>query len=108
MKSRGKFSLRNASRLFMNTIKVTNRKLPRYSKTLKKNALFGTGEFVNSNPVSLQRTDWWLLSLHFGFRARDESRKLRWRHVQLQEDKDGGEMLVLLAERGKKIRHVQD
>ena len=36
MQSRGKFSLRNASRLFMNTVKVTNRKLPRHSKTMKK------------------------------------------------------------------------
>ena len=29
-------------------------------------ALFKTGEFGDSNPVSLQRTVWWLLSLHFG------------------------------------------
>ena len=36
LKSRGKFSLRNASHFFMNTVKVTNRKLPRHSKTMKK------------------------------------------------------------------------
>ena len=30
-------------------------------------------EFGDSNPVALQRTVWWFLSLHFGFRARDES-----------------------------------
>jgi len=45
------------------------------------------------------------LSLHFGFRAKDESRKLRWGDVQLQQDKDGEEMLVWLAERGTKTRH---
>ena len=33
----------------------------------------------------LQRTMWWFLSLHFGFRARDESRKLLWGDVQLQQ-----------------------
>ena len=44
----------------------------------EEDALFEIGEFGDSNPVSLQRTVWWLLSLHFGFRARDESRKLRW------------------------------
>ena len=70
--------------------------------------LFEIGEFGDSNPVSLQRAVWWLLSLHFGFRARDESRKLRWGDVQLQQDKDGEEMLVWLAERGTKTRHGQE
>ena len=74
----------------------------------EEDALFKRGEFGDHNPVSLQRTVWWLLSLHFGFRARDESRKLRWGDVQLQEDKDGGEMLVWLAERGTKTRHGQE
>ena len=74
----------------------------------EEDALFKKGEFGDHNPVSLQRTVWWLLSLHFGFRARDESRKLRWGDVQLQEDKDGGEMLVWLAERGTKTRHGQE
>ena len=43
----------------------------------EEDALFEAGEFGDSNPVALQRTVWWFLSLHFGFRARDESRKLR-------------------------------
>ena len=30
-------------------------------------------EFGDSNPVALQRTVWWFLLLHLGFRARDES-----------------------------------
>ena len=74
----------------------------------EEDALFEIGEFGDSNPVSLQRTVWWLLPLHFGFRARDESRKLRWGDVQLQQDKDGEEMLVWLAERGTKTRHGQE
>ena len=74
----------------------------------EEDALFETGEFGDSNPVSLQRTVWWLLSLHFGFRARDESRKLRWGDAQFQEDKGGGEMLVWLAEQGTKTRHGQE
>ena len=65
---------------------------------------FEAREFGDSNPVALQRTVWWFLSLHFGFRARDESRKLRWGDVQLQQQKDGQEVLVWLAERGQKIQ----
>ena len=71
-------------------------------------ALFEAGEFGDSNPVALQRTVWWFLSLHFGFRARDESRKLRWGDVQLQQQNDGQEVLVWLAERGTKTRHGQE
>ena len=36
------------------------------------------GEFGTSNPTALQRTLWWVIALHFGFRARDESRRLKW------------------------------
>ena len=39
----------------------------------EEDALFKAGEFGDSNPVTLQRTVWWFLSLHFGFRERDES-----------------------------------
>ena len=84
---------------------------PQAATTLEdeeEDALFEIGEFGDSNPVSLQRTVWWLLSLYFGFRARDESRKLRWGDVQLQQDKEGEEMLVWLAERGAKTRHGQE
>ena len=58
--------------------------------------LFQSGAFGAENPVALQRTMWWILSLHFGFRARDESRELCWGDVSLQTDpiQDGREMLV--------------
>ena len=71
--------------------------------------LFQQGSFGMHNPVSLQRTLWWFLSLHFGFRARDESHKLRWGDVKLSEDPEtGNEILVWVAERGTKTRHGQE
>ena len=47
--------------------------------------------------------------MHFGFRARDESRKLCWGDVELQNDpQDNREMLVWLAERGTNTRSGQE
>ena len=63
----------------------------------EEDALFEAGEFGYSDPVALQRTVWLFLSLHFGFRAREVSRKLRWGDVQLQQQNDGQEVLVWLA-----------
>ena len=72
---------------------------------IEEDALFNSGEFGDSNPSALQKVMWWLLSLHFGFRARDESRKLRWGDVALQIDPNTGlEMLVWQKERGTKTR----
>ena len=48
------------------------------------------------------------VSLHFGFRARDESRKLRWGDIQLQQQNGCQEVLVWLAEQGTKTRHGQE
>ena len=44
----------------------------------EEDALFENGQFSVQDPKSLQRALWWFLSLHFGWRARDESRKLCW------------------------------
>ncbi|XP_068742308.1 uncharacterized protein KIAA1958-like [Montipora capricornis] len=67
--------------------------------------LFESGAFGCHDPEALQRTLWWFFSLHFGFRARDESRKLCWGDLELQTDPEtGGEILVWLAERGSKTR----
>ena len=75
----------------------------------EENTLFVTGRFCDSSPSALQRTMWWFLSMHFGFRARDESRKLCWGDVELQNDsEDNREMLVWLAERGTKSRTGQE
>ena len=96
---------RSESHLFTTTAKETNCKLLRISTKTKRMPFFEAREFGDSNPVALRRTVWWFLSLHFGFRARDESRKLRWGDVQLQQQNDGQEVLVWLAERGTKTRH---
>ena len=68
--------------------------------------LFQSGTFGAANPVALQRTIWWILSLYFGFRAPDQSRKLCWGDVSLQKDpiQDGREMLVWLNDWGTKTR----
>ena len=108
MKSRGKFSRKRKSLVHEHAIKGNRPQASTALEDDEKDDLFETGEFGDSNPVSLQRTVWWLLSLHLSFRARDESRKLRWGDVQLQEDNDGGEMLVWLAERGTKNRRGQE
>jgi len=68
--------------------------------------LFTTKPFGDHDPEVLQRTVWWVLSLHFGFRARDESRKLRWGDISLEKNPESGEeVLVWTAERGSKTRH---
>ena len=74
---------------------------------LKKTCCFAfrSGEFGDENPEALQRTVWWLLALHFGFRARDESRKLKLGDIVLQEDNEtGNEVLIWKSERGSKTR----
>ncbi|XP_031556236.1 uncharacterized protein LOC116292998 [Actinia tenebrosa] len=43
------------------------------TKEEEEDKLYQNGAFGAENPVVLQRTMWWILSLHFGFRARDES-----------------------------------
>ena len=71
----------------------------------EEDSLFEAGQFGDHSPDVLQRTIWWFLSMHFGFRARDESRKLRRGDISIETDpKDGNEMLVWLAERGTKTR----
>ncbi len=72
----------------------------------EEDLLFQKGLFGDHEPEVLQRTVWWALSLHFGFRARDESRKLKWGDIALDVDPDNGnEVLVWKSERGSKTRH---
>ena len=72
--------------------------------------LFQSGTFSAENPIALQRTMWWILSLNFGFRACDKSCKLCWGDVSLQTDpiQDGCEMLVLLNEWDTKTRKDEE
>ena len=72
----------------------------------EEDQLFLRGEFGDSNPDVLQRTVWWQLSLHFGFRARDESRRLKWGDGKLCGDEaNGSQLLVWQSERGSKTRY---
>ena len=88
---------RSQSHLFTSTANETNWKAAQAIDEDDEDALFETGEFGDSNPVALQRTVWWL-SLRFGVRVRDQSRKLRWGDVELEQQNDGQEVLVWLAE----------
>lgn len=82
---------------------------PRAARELceeEEDLLFTSGEFGDQNPEALQITLWWLLSLQFGFRARDESRKLKWGDISLITDgTTGNEVLHWTGERGSKTRH---
>ena len=72
-------------------------------KRAKEQKLFETGQFSDHDPLVLQRTRWWCLSLHFGFRARDESRKLCWGDLLHEKDPETGqELLEWQMERGSK------
>ena len=67
----------------------------------EEDALFENGQFGVQDPKSLQRALWWFLSLHFGWRARDESRKLCWGDVGLANyPETNSEYLVWKSERG--------
>jgi len=67
--------------------------------------LIESGTFGYRNPEALQCTLWWFFSLHFGYQARDESQKLCWGDLELQNDPETGiKVLVWMAERGSKTR----
>ena len=73
------------------------------------NTLFLSGQFSVEEPKALQKALWWFLTLHFGWRARDESRKLSWGDVGLENDPEtGAECLVWKTEKTSKIRTGQE
>ena len=77
--------------------------MPKESSLKPKKMHFENGQFGVQDPKSLQRALWWFLSLQFGWRARDESRKLCWGDVGLASDpKSDSEYLVWKSERGSK------
>ncbi|XP_031552308.1 zinc finger MYM-type protein 3-like [Actinia tenebrosa] len=85
--------------------------LPNATRELRAtevNTLFEIGQFSVVEPKALQKALWWFLSLHFGWRARDESRKLSWGDVSLENDPEtGAECLVWKTEKGSKTRTGQ-
>ena len=71
----------------------------------EEDLMFECGEFGDHDPKVLQRTLWWLLSLHFGFRARDESKRIKWGNVKFQSNVETSyEELVWIADRGSNWR----
>jgi len=85
-----------------------NINLPQAARELtedEEDLLFPTSQFGADDPEVLQRTVWWVLSLHFGFRARDECRRLQWGDIAFEDDPvSGKQVLVWIAERGLKTR----
>ena len=68
----------------------------------EEDLLFQTNQFEEDDPEVLQRTVWWL---HFGFRARDECRRLQWGDIAVEDDPvSGKQVLVWKAERESKTR----
>ena len=66
--------------------------------------LYSKGYFGKHDPWALQRTVWWVSGLHFGFRARDEARKLKWGDIAVVKEANGEERLVFKTERATKTR----
>ena len=74
-----------------------------------EHTLFRLGKFGASSSEALQRTVWCLVSLHFGFRARDESRLLKRGDVKLCGDPENNDQFLLWqCKRGSKTRNGND
>ena len=74
-------------------------------RTEEDEAKIYEAEEFRCSPQALQRTLWSFLSMHFGFGARDKSRKLCWGDIMLEKNPETGlEVLVWTAERGSKTR----
>lgn len=87
--------------LVVNNAKGNRPKAARKLTEAEDDLLFQKHQFGEDNPEVLQCTVWWVLSLHFGFRAR-----LKWGDIGLENDLlTGLQVLVWKAERGSKTRH---
>ena len=71
--------------------------------TMAEEDLFETGLFGNQEPEVLQKPVWWVLSFYFGFRARDESRRLKWGDIG-KDPETVSVVLIWKAERRSKTR----
>ena len=66
----------------------------------EEDILWSNGYFRDTNPDSLLNAVWWLLSIHYGFRARHEQRQLTWGDVKFEIDLvSGREYIVWQTER---------
>ena len=87
---------------------VGNGNKPNAARELEReeevNVLYETVFFGTHEPIALQRTVWWKLSLQFGYRGCQESTKLQFGDIKLMSDGNGKECLIWGTERGKKTR----
>ena len=65
-----------------NMVKNTDQKLVESERF----HLFQSDLFGKHKAEVLQKTVWWILSLHFGFRTREESRTSKWGDIVLSND----------------------
>ena len=56
--------------------------------------LWNAGKFGNSNGYSLTNTLWWLFTLHFGLRGRQEHHDMEIQHFTFKKDDHGGEYVT--------------
>ena len=71
----------------------------------EEDLLWERGQLGDHNPEVLVRTSWYTSTMHFGWRSRDEQRKVCLGDFQLKSDLvDGKEYLELCVERGTKTR----
>ena len=71
----------------------------------EKYILWNGGHLGDHNPEILVRTSWYTSTMHFGWRGRDEQRKVCLEDFQLKTDiVDGREYLEFCVERGTKTR----
>ena len=68
--------------------------------------IFDENQFGIHDPDVLSRTMWFLLTLHFGHRARHEARQMKFGDIILRKDEASGEeFLEWKTERESKTRH---
>ena len=66
--------------------------------------LYQKGFFGTTSLLALQRALWWITSLHFACRARNEAKKMKWGNIKLVKDPEGVEMVVWNTKQGTKTR----
>ena len=98
-------------------LKSKRRELRKQGKGNKPNAtvaltnedverIFEENQFGVHEPEVLARTMWFLLTLHFGHRARQEARQIKFGDIALKKDEASGEeYLEWTTERESKTRH---
>ena len=71
----------------------------------EEDELWETGQLGSSSPRRLLRSVWYYSTMHFGWRGRDEQRKVQLGDFEIHEDpSDGLQFVQFCVERGTKTR----